>query len=251
MSQDTQELYNQTAARWSRREPNSLSDFTARPRVFALCGDVKGKSIVDLGAGEGYCARVLADMGAGQIRGIELSEAMVEMAKGQQAEDDQVISYECGNVTQLPYDDKAFDLAVGVFVYNYLDVEQTKTSFGEVFRVLKPGGEFVFSVPHPSFPFIKTSHSPPFYFDTQNKGYFSSRNQLCQGEIHCRDGNVLKVQMIPKTLDDYFEALAQAGFDRLPTVQEYGVTEDMIAMDNKFFSPVEDIPLHLAFKIKK
>lgn len=251
----TRELYNQTASRWSRREPNSLSDFTGRPRVFELCGDVIDKHIVDLGCGEGYCARVLATMGAGKIDGIELSEAMVDLAVRQNKEDsgfaEGLINYRCGDVTDLPYQDHQYDLAVGVFVYNYLTLAQTEASFSEVFRVLKPGGEFVFAVPHPSFPFIRKKHEAPFYFDVQGKGYFSSRDHQSQGKIFCRDGTALDVQMIPKSLGDYFDALANAGFTSLPTLVECGVTDEMLKMDLDFFGPVSDLPLHLAFKLVK
>ena len=250
MVKDTEQLYNDNADKWARREPNSLSDFTARPRLFDLCGDVKGKLIIDLGAGEGYCARVMASRGAKEIHGIELSEEMVALAKKQQTADDG-ISYQTGNVVDLPFENESFDMALGVFVYNYLTVEETHESFSEVFRVLKPKGEFVFSVPHPSFPFIKQNLDAPFYFDTQGAGYYSSRNKQCQGEIYCRDGNKLAVQMIPKLLEDYFLALKFSGFKSLPTIQEYGVTKEMVEFDPEFFSPLKDIPLHMAFKVIK
>ncbi len=251
MSKDTRELYNDTASRWERREPNSLSDFTARPRVFELCGDVTGAAILDLGAGEGYCAREMALRGAGSVIGVELSEQMVELARRQQAADDQVISYQVGDVTALEMPAASFDLALGVFVYNYLTIEQTRQSFRQVYEVLKPGGDFVFSVPHPAFPFIKRENTPPFYFDARDSGYFSGRDTQCQGEIFCRDGTSLSVQMVPKSFEDYFTALADAGFTRLPVVEELHVTDELLAIDPAFFSPLTDLPLHLAFKLRK
>ena len=250
MSKDTRELYNDTAARWARREPNSLSDFTARPRVFALCGDVSGARILDLGAGEGYCAREMMLRGAASVVGIELSEQMVELARSQQ-DAGGGIDYRVGDVTALDVPAQSFDLALGVFVYNYLTVEQTRESFKQVYQALKPGGSFVFSVPHPAFPFIKRELTPPFYFDMQEGGYFSGRNRQCQGEIFCRDGTSLSVQMIPKTFADYFDALADAGFAQLPVLEELHVTDEMLEIDAAFFSPLVDLPLHLAFRLVK
>lgn len=248
---DTHTLYNATADRWQRKEPNSLSDYTARPRVFELCGDVTGMKVIDLGAGEGYCAREIARRGAAHITGIELSEEMVSLAIKQQDTNDDVIDYKIGDVTALDQPAGHYDLALGVFVYNYLTAEQTQKSFAQVYKLLKPGSFFVFSVPHPSFPFIKKTLDKPFYFDTAGAGYFSSRNQLCQGEIWCRDGTSLNVQMIPKSLTDYFSALANAGFTQLPELVEMGVDDKMLALDPEFFTPLKDIPLHLAFKIQK
>ena len=97
MTNTTESLYNSTAQRWKRKAPNSLSDYTARPRVFDLCGDVSNRSIVDLGSGEGYCARELAQRGAQSIEGIELSSQMVELAKSQQVTHDNIIHYQTSN----------------------------------------------------------------------------------------------------------------------------------------------------------
>ena len=250
MAEDTEDLYNHNAQRWQRRKPNSLSDFTARPRIFELCGDVSGKDIIDLGAGEGYCARVLAEKGARSIHGVELSEQMVTLAREQML-DESTIQYHCGNVVKLGFDDSVFDLAIGVFVYNYLLFADVCQSFQEVYRVLKPGGSFIFSVPHPVFPFIKPDLSPPFYFDLGEKGYYSSRDQLCDGQIYCRDGQALPVQMIPKLFEDYFEALKKAKFNSLPEIEELGVTDELLALDKGFFGPLIDTPLHLVFKVQK
>ena len=71
------------------------------------------------------------------------------------------------------------DLAVGVFVYNYVTVEQMLASFREVRRVLRPGGRFVFAVPHPVFAFIRKDRKPPFYFDVRDAGYFSQTSRYC------------------------------------------------------------------------
>ena len=86
-----------------RLQPSSLSDFTARPVIFDLCGDVRGLDIIDLGAGEGYCARVLASQGAAKVVGVELSSEMVATAKSLQGVGDDVIEYKCGTVTALDF----------------------------------------------------------------------------------------------------------------------------------------------------
>ena len=42
---NVEELYNANHTQWSRNEKTSLSDFTARPKVFELLGNLKGKTI--------------------------------------------------------------------------------------------------------------------------------------------------------------------------------------------------------------
>lgn len=250
-SVETGALYDANAGRWQRRGPSSLSDFTGRPAVFALCGDVSGLDVIDLGCGEGYCARELAGRGAGSITGVELSAEMVELARAQEAELGQGISYRQGDVTALTDADASFDLALGVFVYNYVTTEQMLASFREVRRVLRPGGQFVFSVPHPAFAFINTRRERPFYFDVDGHGYFSGRDIQHQGSISRRDGVDLPVQMIHKTLGDYFAGLSAAGFSSLPVVEELAVKPEHLELDAEFFGPVADIPLHLAIRISR
>lgn len=248
---DTGKLYDEHASRWQRREPSSLSDFTGRPAVFDLCGHVEGMDIIDLGCGEGYCSRELASRGAGSVTGVELSHEMVQSAKAQDAELGQGVTYRQGDVTALEDADSAYDLAVGVFVYNYVDTAQMRASFREVFRVLRPGGHFVFAVPHPAFSFIRRERTPPFFFDVRSAGYFSGRDQQFQGEIHRRDGTALPVQMVHKTIGDYFDALRDAGFEAMPEVRELAVKPEHLDMDAVFFGPVADLPLHMAIRTRR
>lgn len=245
----TEALYDRNAARWRRRAPHSLSDFTGRPPVFELCGPVEGERVLDLGCGEGYCTREMAGRGAREVVGIDLSAGMIELARKQEAELSQGIRYERGDVVSLDLPDEAFDLVLGVFVFSYLHVEQMAKAFREVRRVLAPGGRFVFAVPHPSLPFVR-EQVPPFFFDTRGLGYFSARDEPSEGEIGCIDGSSLAVQMIHKPLEDFFTSLASAGFDRLPTVRELRVLEAHVAAHPALFRPLEDIPLHLAIRVE-
>jgi len=247
----TKEIYDEHAAFWERREPNSLSDFTGRPPVFDICGDVSGLDILDIGCGEGYCARILKSEGARKITGIDISPEMIELAKNQDQKSGQGNTFQIGDGQDLSLGDGMFDLVLGVFVYNYMTIDEMKRSHKEVFRVLKPGGRLVFSVPHPAFPQIKSSLTSPFFFDFNGAGYFSARNVRNHGKIFCRDGKELPVQMVHKLIADYFDSLSEAGFSSMPQIRELGVTAENLDLDPGFFGPVNDIPLHMAFSISK
>lgn len=174
---------------------------------------------------------------------------MIEAAKLQEVEHPLSISYEVGCATNLKrFDDSEIDLVVAVFLFNYLTISQTQECMAEVARILRPGGRFVFSVPHPSFPYMREA-AYPFYFQVEGAGYFSNRDQQFPGRIWKRDGSWLNVQLIHKTLEDYFNALRIAGFNTMPILQELRVTSEHIAVDKSFFSPLLDQPLHLALQI--
>jgi SAM-dependent methyltransferase len=245
----TRDLYDASAGAWTRNQPSSLSDYTARPFVLKLCEPYRDARVLDLGCGEGYCARQLRRSGAGEVLGIDLSSGMIEAALREEAARPLGIEYRQGDaqmLTELSGD--RFDLVVAVFLFNYLDCEAMTKCMREVFRVLKPEGKFVFSVPHPSFPYMRAPQAP-FYFDLGGASYFAARNTRYPGKIWRRDGSALDVQVVHKTIEDYFTGLARAGFTRLPELRELTVTPSILEVDPKFFAPLLGLPLHLALSI--
>ena len=159
----TEKIYDNNAKLWSRKKANSLSDFTARPEILKLFEKkIEKNSLLDLGCGEGYCARLLLKQKPKKIIGIDISKKMVNLAN-KQKKTNCVSSFFQGDVTNIRLKSNSFDFVYGIFVYNYLTVAKMKKSFAEVFRVLKKGGEFIFSIPHPAFPFIKKNKKPPFF----------------------------------------------------------------------------------------
>lgn len=244
---DARTLYDGTADNWSRQQPSSLSDYTARPRVLELCEPVAGKQVLDLGCGEGYCSRTLARRGA-QVQGLDVSERMIALAREAEQAEALGIRYDVADAASVDLDRERFDIVVAVFLFNYLTTAQMRRTMVSVHRALRRGGHFVFAVPHPAFAFMREP-ARPFYFDVDRARYFGARDTRFPGRIWKRDGQALDVQMVHKTLDDYFEALRLAGFSTMPTVVELGVTRDMLAVDESFFEPLLDFPLHLAIKV--
>lgn len=247
----TRELYDQASPNWRRSEPILLSDYTARPFLLQWCEPVERCDVLDLGCGEGYFARGLKRRGAHSILGIDVSPEMVRAAEEQERTDRLGIEYATGNASQLRlYGEQSFDLVVAVFLFNYLNLEETQRTMREVHRVLRVGGRFVFAVPHPSLPFQGLQQAP-FYFDPRGRGYFSGRDVQFEGKIWRRDGVSVDVRCVHKTLEDYFTALRAAGFDLMPQIAELHATEEHLALDPAWFGPLRDRPLHLAFKLVK
>lgn len=247
----TSAIYDRSAGSWQRKLPILLSDFTARPFLLDWCDPVEGRDVLDLGCGEGYVARRLEQRGAGSVLGIDVSAEMIHKARQAEVEGFSRIRYEVGDAARLEgLADGSFDLVVAVFLFNYVDRTTTASIMRQVARVLRPGGRFVFSVPHPSLPFLR-GEEPPFYFERRGLGYFSAKDTTLEGRIWRRDGESVPVRCVHKTLQDYFECLREAGFLSLPDLAELRVTEEHLGLDPKFFEPLRDQPLHLAFRTHK
>ena len=249
MNETNAHLYDRSAPDWKRTAPMLLSDFTARPFLLSWCEPIHGQRILDLGCGEGYFSRQLKQRGAAYVEGIDIAKGMIANAITSEEAEPLGVHYRVSDAVELPgMHDKPFDLVVAVFLFNYVDQETMVTIMKAVFRILRHGGRFVFSVPHPLFAFIHTEQ-PPFYFHRNESGYFSGRNKLFEGRLWRRDGTDVPVRCIHKTFDDYFKALAEAGFGSLPDVRELYVQPQHLNMDPKFFEPLQETPLHLAFHI--
>ena len=255
MSSDTHTLYEQSAANWQRSEPLLLSDYTARERVFEAVGDIRGLHLWDLGCGEGYVSRRLAALGARQVDGFDLSAAMVEGAQRQARSLDvpqgASLRYRVADLSdpeQMPHG--SCDAAVAVFLFNYLSLAATQNILAHVHSAVRPGGFFLFTVPHPTLPYLR-AQEPPFCFDPADHPYLGSDDQIFEGRIWRRDGIVNSVRAYHKTLQDYFQMLAATGWQLLPQLEELGVTEAHLNLDPAFFGPLRGLPLHLLFLLRR
>jgi 2-polyprenyl-3-methyl-5-hydroxy-6-metoxy-1,4-benzoquinol methylase len=251
MKKDVKELYNDQAEEWARKEPILLSDYSARPFVLDLCEPISGSRILDAGCGEGYVGRQLLKRGAKEVHGIDISEKMIEQANIIcHQEELEGLTYEIIDIRNAQFtNERPYDLVLGMFLFNYLNVEDTHSVMKKIYSVLKPGGHFVFSVPHPFLAYLKKDKYP-FYFAASH-GYFSGRDILFPGEIWRRDGISVGVQCVHKTIEDYFTGLKRAGFNSFPDMHELHITDEHVKLDPEFFTPLIDLPLHIAFKVRK
>lgn len=117
------------------------------PAFLAMLPCVAGLRVLDLGCGEGYNTRKLADLGA-RLVGIDVSAAMVAAAQEQEAAEPRGIEYHATSASDLSLLDTAsFDAVLSTMVM--MDLADYGGAVREVARVLKPGGLFQFSITHP------------------------------------------------------------------------------------------------------
>lgn len=100
---------------------------------------IKDKVILDFGCGHGVDALEFVKLGAKKVVGIDPSKPMIELAK--QVNSNPKIKFIATDGNTLPLKGNQFDLVFANFVIHYL--KDTKQQFGEIARVLKPGGYFI------------------------------------------------------------------------------------------------------------
>jgi 2-polyprenyl-3-methyl-5-hydroxy-6-metoxy-1,4-benzoquinol methylase len=114
-----------------------------------LLGDVSGKRVLDAGCGEGRFARQLAERGC-NVAAVDLSVQMIHNALKREAQRPLGIEYSVADMCDLStFDDASFDVALSYL--SLIDVEDYASATREIARVMKPGGQFLFSIVHPCF----------------------------------------------------------------------------------------------------
>jgi ubiquinone/menaquinone biosynthesis C-methylase UbiE len=118
----------------------TTSDVAAQRQAVLQVLDLQpGERVLDIGSGPGFVARAagIAVGRTGAVRGIDLSESMVALARARCADLSQV-EIRTGDARALPYADGEFDVAVSTQVYEYLS--DPTVALQELYRVLRPGG---------------------------------------------------------------------------------------------------------------
>lgn len=101
-----------------------------------------GAMVLDVGSGLGGPSRYLAATYGCHVTGIDLNASFVEAATylAERAGFVDQVAYECADALALPYDDGRFDIAWTQHVA--MNIEDRARLYGEVKRVLRPGGRF-------------------------------------------------------------------------------------------------------------
>ena len=100
----------------------------------------KRRPIWDLGCGPGQTARYLTNLGI-EVSGLDLSEKLLEQARRLSPG----ISFQKGNILDLGFEDNSIEGIVAFYAFVHFTRDQLPLAFREIFRVLVPGGLFLFT----------------------------------------------------------------------------------------------------------
>jgi len=113
-------------------------------QLIELASPQPGEQVLDLGCGTGTLTLMLQRaQPKAQVTGLDADQMVLKIAH-QKAEREQIstIRWDWGLADRLQYADGAYDLVVSSMMIHHLTPETKRRAFGEVFRVLKPGGRF-------------------------------------------------------------------------------------------------------------
>jgi ubiquinone/menaquinone biosynthesis C-methylase UbiE len=98
------------------------------------------RPVWDFGCGPGQTANYLKNLGI-EISGLDLSKKILEQARTIHPE----IHFRKGNILELEFENDSIAGVVAFYAIVHFTEEQVEITFREVFRVLQPGGIFLFT----------------------------------------------------------------------------------------------------------
>ncbi len=101
--------------------------------------------ILDLGAGLGRHSIYFAKQGF-EVSAIDISEYAMKHLKTWSEKEALSIDVQQGDIVSLPYEDNSFDCVFAYHTISHTDSQGIKRIIGEIYRVLKPGGEVYTSI---------------------------------------------------------------------------------------------------------
>lgn len=135
-----------------------------------LLGDCAGLAILDAGCGEGHHARRLRRAGAARVAGVDVSPAMIALAREAEQAEPLGIIYACAAVEDLPdlYCEAGFDVALASYLLHYASTGDRLDRMAErLANALKPGGRLVGLVENPDQQPVDYAGYAPYGFDKQ------------------------------------------------------------------------------------
>ncbi len=137
------ELWNSHADWWQREFTDGVDPEYTEQIIPLVAGGLDGlSSVLDVGTGEGQIARHLAERGQ-RVTGIDPVFGQVTEAVRRGGGP----AYAQADAAVLPFAAESFDGVLACLVFEHID--RVDEAIGEVARVLRPGGRFVFLLNHP------------------------------------------------------------------------------------------------------
>src|ERR1035437_3705343 len=148
-NQRSKDWYNQNAELYTQHVRNAdesiYHSLYEKPAMYDLLPDLKGKSVISLGCGSGEDCKYLKQQGANRVVGIDTSEKLIAIAKTSYPD----CEFQVMDMEDLRFADNSFDFAYSSLAVHY--IEDWTNVMNEVYRILKPDSNFLFSCNHPVY----------------------------------------------------------------------------------------------------
>lgn len=220
------------------------------PCVERLLGNVKNRTLLDAGCGEGYLSRYYFKKGA-LVTGVDISPKLIDAARKHGTD----VQYKIADVCNLKdFQSESFDLVMSNLVL--LNIPCLNDALKEFHRLLKHNGILVFSIVHPAFDFYgpgswhmgdkdpETKRRRGLYFKVDH--YFEEKEYQRYWKTREGEDFPAPISFFHRTLSTYLNNLSRVGFNLVEFAEPEPINDD------PFFDREKRIPFFVVVKaIKK
>ncbi len=266
--QRLQAQWDANAAVWNQVTEQGLDAFRNEmldPAVLSLLNPAKGQVLLDAGCDNGYFTQKLAQLDAKEVIGVDLSPNLIASANERNSKlsasnpslsaSSSPLRFETGSITDLSNipDQSVDQITCTMTLMDCPDLEAVLKTFN---RVLKPGGNLVFSIKHP-FTTLKgiqykvddagrlQMNADTGYFDTQA----FSKTVMFEAPKGSTINPTITSIHYPRTVSNYLQALSQNGFNNFTSLEP--APTDKQCSQRPYLKPFQRIPFAWVVRAEK
>jgi ubiquinone/menaquinone biosynthesis C-methylase UbiE len=256
---NTIDQYNLHAADYDRHisdpHDSTFHHYYEKPAIRAELPPLNGLDVISIGCGSGADARWLADNGATSVVGIDISSGLLEIARSKNPD----ITFHEMDMEDLALPDSSFDIAYSSLAIHYVD--NWIQPLREAYRILREGGQYVFSCGHPIDSSMEYETIEGFkYARLGRRVNLETRERSIYGDYLAAETEGVKpisgtlstadVVVYHRTFSKMIEQINASGFtiDRLIEPQP---TEKMRELDAGIYDQLSRIPSFMIWVLKK
>ncbi|GAC1392143.1 MAG: class I SAM-dependent methyltransferase [Candidatus Saccharimonadales bacterium] len=251
--------YNENAENYHKHvsDPNDsiFHAYYEKPAIRAELPSLDGLEVISIGCGSGVDAKWLADHGAKRVVGVDISSGLLNIATKNFPD----IEFIEMNMEELAFSDESFDLAYSSLAIHYVD--DWTPSLKEAKRILRSGGQYIFSVGHPIDSAMEYETNGEIkYVRLGRKINQLTQQRTIYGDYLAKDGNGTKlvggvlgsfeVKVYHRTFSKMIEQIVASGFT-IERVIEPQPTEKMHDINPGMADQLTRIPSFMIWVLTK
>ena len=241
MPKQAEEAWDELANWYSARKKGSYEFKIQLPAILNLLGNLRGKSLIDIGCGPGNYSVEFTKRGA-NVLGIDLSEKMLDKARNNAKMAEVKLTLQKADARLIACPDNSFDIAV--IILAILNEKIVK----EAARVLIPGGLLLISDTHPTLEAKGRWKSNEIGTPRIIEDYFSRVKK--KWRINYDTEQIITLEYYTQTIEQCVNMIADAGF-KILRIAEPKPGKDLEKSDPVHYDKCSRIPYFIIYLTQK
>ena len=198
------------------------------PAMKSMLPDLTGKTILDLGCGEGMMCRYFMEKGAKSVLGVDISNNMINEAKKQTK--DPNVTYQILAMENLSTINQKFDIVFSSLAFHY--IEDFEKLMRDISSLLNENGILLFSQENPIATAIVYKEDVKKYITVGDKRYYliSDYNNCSKRTTFWNVDGVIKYH---RNFSTTINAIVKAGMN-IVEMQEPNASKEAIELVEKY-----------------